>query len=121
MSRNLAALMIFVSAFAISSGCSHVRIHRTQAPPVPERVSYGQPMAIWGYVELNTPVVLKDQCKTAHWQQLDVKVTFVQALLRVATLNLYSPWTAEVACAVPPPPRSEFDDEEDDVVSPEED
>lgn len=85
---------------ALSSGCGTIRVYQSEAAEnAPGGVFVEKySMTVWGLNDGSPPVNLSQRCKHG-WVRLSSWVSTSQALLRVVTLNFYSPWTIEVVCA----------------------
>ena len=81
------------------SGCAHINIHRVSThPPETQGAPTTYPNYLLGFLERTNPIDLKSVC-SGNWEEADSYVTRTQALFRVVTLNLYSPWTVSVNCS----------------------
>ncbi len=84
----------------LSTGCARIVIHRKSDAPLPvERVTERYTVVAFGNHSMSAPISLADRCpEPLVWQDATTEVNGWQALARVATVNLYSPWTVEVTC-----------------------
>lgn len=53
--------------------------------------------AFWGLKSFSSPVDLSSACPDG-WGEFTTRVSGLQGLLHVLTLNLYQPWTVDTAC-----------------------
>ena len=105
MSRCLPVLVLI-----LMSGCAHVRIHRTSlpSPSIGAAKQSTYKIAFLGLKSFTDPIDLSKDCESS-WETLDTRVTFLQGVLRVVTVDMYSPFSVEVACSAPrAAPKEEF-------------
>lgn len=118
--RNLAKLIAVFTLCAASAGCARIAVHyesedglKRRAAEIPTRiqpeqakaiVTPGKPLpsrtfttGIFGVKSFSAPVDISSECPDG-WGQFTTRVTGLQALFHVITLNLYSPWTVDTAC-----------------------
>jgi hypothetical protein len=94
------ALSVLLLCAAVASGCARIRLHRDSAPPSEralEDTTYST--AIFGLKSFSDPVNLTERCPQG-WSMIGTEARAFQGVLRVLTLNLYSPWTVKVSCRV---------------------
>jgi hypothetical protein len=91
------ATLLTAAAFALMSGCARVAVHFDRDPPGRPLASRTQQVAFLGLHNFSRPIDLSHDCPEG-WGEFTTRVTALQALFHVVTLNLYSPWTAETAC-----------------------
>ena len=106
------------ASVALASGCATIHVHRVSDPPMflkdkrkrPER-NAGE----WTYknyllgVESFSDPILLDRVCPYRWETVTTEVSAWQGILRVMTLNLYSPWTVRVSCGDAPPKEPDQD------------
>ena len=115
MVPDLRACILALSFFALTA-CATVHVHRISDPPLflkdkargetrelPETTYKNY---LFGLESFTDPVVLGAVCPY-RWETVTMEVTAWQGILRVITLNLYSPWTVRVTCSERPADRGQ--------------
>lgn len=93
----------FLVLFVFLSSCAQVSVRRV-------RESRGHPPSdsstpayrmhhsvVWGFISLSDPINLDEECPNG-WEKIVTRVNWYEFLLRVVTLNLYSPQDIGVVC-----------------------
>lgn len=83
------------------AGCAQVEVRQgaqRESDVKPIRATYHQ--ILWGFVSISSPMEWKTTCPHG-WSATQVEASPVQIVLRILTLNLYSPWTVSTYCEKP--------------------
>jgi hypothetical protein len=92
-------LILSIGAFVLCSACHHARIE-TEATP--STVTIEEPFASGWVFGLVPPKVLSTASKCQHGlARVETQITFVNGLVRVLTLGIYTPMWIKVTCAAP--------------------
>lgn len=93
--RPLATILLAAAV----AGCSTITITRKgeQKLTTPANFEKSYDYFLWGIVN-DHDIDVKDACRGGKVEQMQTQYTFVDALLGICTLGIYSPRTAKVWC-----------------------
>jgi hypothetical protein len=92
-------LILAIGVFVVGSACHHARIE-TEAKP--STITIEQPFASGWLFGLVPPKLLSTASKCQHGlARVETQITFVNGLVRVLTLGIYTPMWIKVTCAEP--------------------
>jgi len=99
---RLGTLIIVTGALLMATGCSTVTMRDKGQAKLDSDPSYqsSEPFFLWGLVG-TSKVDVNEVCQGREAVQLQAQTTFVDGLLRVLTIGIYSPRSARVWCASP--------------------
>jgi hypothetical protein len=92
-------LILAIGAFVVCTGCHHARIE-TEAKP--STITIEEPFASGWLFGLVPPKLVSTASKCHHGlARVETQITFVNGLVRLLTLGIYTPMWIKVTCAEP--------------------